>query len=83
MRDVGAPLRMPTAQQDALRPVASLVREPTHDEIARRAYQLHEARGGDPGRDWEDWFQAERELRQSGTRDVIDANAGTRGPYAA
>jgi hypothetical protein len=36
---------------------------PTHDEIARRAYGLYEERGGGHGRDWEDWLQAERELR--------------------
>jgi hypothetical protein len=35
---------------------------PTHDEIARRAYQLFEERGREPGREWEDWFRAEREL---------------------
>ena len=35
---------------------------PTHDEIARRAYLLFEERGGEPGHEWEDWFQAEREL---------------------
>src|SRR5215207_6711962 len=37
--------------------------ELTHEEIAGRAYQLYEARGGEHGRDLEDWFQAERELR--------------------
>lgn len=36
---------------------------PTHDEIARRAYGLYEQRGGGHGRDWEDWLQAELELR--------------------
>lgn len=36
---------------------------PTHDEIARRAYRLYEERGGGHGRDWEDWLQAELELR--------------------
>jgi len=30
----------------------SLAREPTHDEIARRAYQLYEERGGEHGREW-------------------------------
>ena len=35
---------------------------PTRDEIARRAYQLFEERGREPGREWEDWFRAEREL---------------------
>jgi hypothetical protein len=34
---------------------------PNHDKIARRAYQLFEERGGEPGREWEDWFRAERE----------------------
>ena len=35
---------------------------PTHDEIARRAYQLFEERNREGGREWEDWFRAEREL---------------------
>lgn len=35
----------------------------TDDAIRRRAYGLYESRGGEPGRDWDDWFQAERELR--------------------
>jgi hypothetical protein len=39
-----------------------LARERSHDEIARRAYELFEARGGEPGHELEDWFQAEREL---------------------
>jgi hypothetical protein len=32
-------------------------------EIARRAYQLYESRGGEHGRDRDDWFRAEEELR--------------------
>ena len=43
--------------------VDGFAREPSHDDIARRAYQLYEARGGEPGRDWEDWLQAEEQLR--------------------
>jgi hypothetical protein len=35
------------------------------DRIARRAYERYEARGREDGRDMEDWFEAERELRQS------------------
>ena len=31
-------------------------------EIARRAYELFEARGCEHGHDWEDWFRAESEL---------------------
>jgi hypothetical protein len=34
--------------------------------VARRAYQLYEQRGRGHGRDWEDWFQAERDLRRTG-----------------
>jgi hypothetical protein len=32
------------------------------EEIARRAYEIFQARGSDHGRDFEDWLQAEREL---------------------
>jgi hypothetical protein len=33
------------------------------DDIARRAYERFEARGGEHGRDQQDWFEAEREAR--------------------
>jgi hypothetical protein len=36
---------------------------PTESDIASRAYQLFVQRGGEHGRDWEDWLLAERELR--------------------
>ena len=32
-------------------------------DIARRAYDLYQARGGEHGHDVADWLQAERELR--------------------
>jgi hypothetical protein len=32
------------------------------EEIRRRAYELYEARGCTPGRDYEDWLSAEREI---------------------
>jgi hypothetical protein len=35
---------------------------PSHEEIAERAYQLYEARGGTDGDDLHDWLDAEREL---------------------
>jgi hypothetical protein len=35
-----------------------------HDHIARRAYQLYEARGGEPGHDLEDWLEAEHDIQQ-------------------
>ena len=34
----------------------------TQLEITRRAYELFEARGGEHGHDWEDWFRAESEV---------------------
>lgn len=33
------------------------------DDVARRAYELYEARGAEPGRDLDDWLRAEEELR--------------------
>ena len=41
------------------RPVVNPARE---DEIKRRAYEIYLERGEEPGRDLEDWLQAEREL---------------------
>jgi hypothetical protein len=38
--------------------------EPTHDEIAARAYELYLARGSLDGYSEEDWLLAEAELRQ-------------------
>jgi HSP20 family molecular chaperone IbpA len=34
----------------------------TQLEIARRAYELFQFRGGEHGHDWEDWFRAESEM---------------------
>lgn len=39
------------------------IRQPTHESIALRAYELFERRGREHGRDLDDWLQAERELR--------------------
>ncbi len=38
-------------------------RTATEDDVRVRAYQIFLARGAAPGRDLEDWLQAERELR--------------------
>lgn len=35
---------------------------PTPDEIAAEAYAIYVARGGDHGRDADDWYEAERRL---------------------
>jgi len=34
------------------------------DEVARRAYELYEARGREPGRELEDWLHAEQEVNR-------------------
>jgi len=34
----------------------------TFNALSRRAYEIFEGNGRAFGRDWEDWFQAEREL---------------------
>jgi len=40
------------------------VREPTHQEIAARAYELYLQRGRQSGHEMDDWLQAEYELMQ-------------------
>lgn len=37
---------------------------PAYEDIARRAYELFQQRGGEPGHEQEDWLQAEKDLRQ-------------------
>jgi hypothetical protein len=37
--------------------------DPSYEEIAEVAYQRYLSRGGEHGRDWDDWLEAERELR--------------------
>jgi Protein of unknown function (DUF2934) len=36
-----------------------------HDEIRRRAYEIYQERGSLPGRELEDWLQAESELESA------------------
>ena len=42
-------------------PLTEKIRE---EDIARRAFQLYEARGCQSGHDVEDWLEAERELQE-------------------
>jgi hypothetical protein len=62
---------------------ADLAIEPTHEDIALRAYQLFEERGGEHGDDLKDWLQAERELRDRAVVDVLGRILAMGGPYAA
>jgi hypothetical protein len=50
-------------QMVAERPGVSDRSRATDEAIARRAYELYQARGGTDGADMDDWLQAERELR--------------------
>ena len=68
---VGTPATVPTATGEIPQWVGTRAIEPSHEEIARRAYQLYEERGGGHGHDQDDWFQAERELRR-GLHDLAD-----------
>jgi len=53
---------------DAARPDTS----PSADEVARRVYQLYDARGGESGADVDDWLQAEQELRAVSARGAAE-----------
>jgi hypothetical protein len=37
--------------------------DPSYDEIAEAAYQRYLQRGGGDGQDFDDWLEAERELK--------------------
>lgn len=41
----------------------TVTHEPSYDDIARTAYQRYLSRGGVDGGDFDDWVEAERELR--------------------
>ena len=41
---------------------------PSYDEIAEAAYHRYLSRGGEGGRDFDDWVEAERELRSRRSR---------------
>jgi hypothetical protein len=78
---------MPRRRSERTSPVSAEVsrerRVPSADDVARRAYQLYEARGGEPGRDIEDWLQAERELEAILLADVSERRAAAPEPVTA
>lgn len=39
---------------------------PNREAVARRAYELYQARGGEPGHELEDWLSAEQEVTRKG-----------------
>lgn len=34
------------------------------EEVAKLAYELYQKRGGQGGNDWQDWFEAEAQLKR-------------------
>lgn len=58
-----SPARIPETPASRADAVVSY-RELSHEDIARLAYALWEARGGQGGSPEEDWLRAEQELRQ-------------------
>jgi len=63
---IGEPDRLGGISVDSL--------NPAHEAIARRAYELWEARGRPHGSPEEDWFRAQNELR-TGSGDLAAENA--------
>jgi hypothetical protein len=51
------------SQQYESEPTIKTPKLPSEDEIRRRAHQLSLERGGLPGKELDDWLQAERELK--------------------
>ncbi len=41
---------------------------PAPEEIAQRAFELFQLRGGEPGHEEEDWLRAEKDLREQKAR---------------
>lgn len=62
-----SPVRSPSSTPSAGKSPANVMAVgdagPTHEQIARRAYELYLQRGGTHGAHVDDWVQAERELR--------------------
>ena len=44
-------------------PAGTAAAEPTTDDIRRRAYERYQERGGNHGRHFDDWLEAEQELK--------------------
>jgi hypothetical protein len=55
--------RRSSAADRVSRPNGDARRDPTHDEIAEAAYHRYLSRQGGGGSDFDDWLEAERDLR--------------------
>lgn len=50
-------------------------REPSGEEIARRAHELYLERGGEHGKDVEDWVIAEKEMGNEAAAEPVKRRA--------
>lgn len=60
----GAPVAEPSETFTGRSDDAAGTGAPSHDDIRQRAYQRYLERGGGHGMDFDDWLEAERELKQ-------------------
>lgn len=57
--------------------------EPSHEEIALRAYHIYLQRNGSPGNPFEDWKRAEQELTHEAAKPKARARKSKVVPFAA
>lgn len=60
--ELAAGLR-PAVTSNTASPAIPDLYQPPHEVVARLAFEIYETRPDYPGRDWEDWFEAESILR--------------------
>jgi hypothetical protein len=51
------------AEQEPVGPTAAAPVAPTDEDIRRRAYERYQQRGGNHGQHFDDWLEAEKELK--------------------
>ncbi len=54
-------------------------KELSKDEVAHRAYELYVQRGGEPGKDVQDWIRAEKELSSESVAEPVKTRAAQAG----
>ena len=54
-------------------------KKPSREEIARRAHELYLQRGGEHGKDLEDWLKAEKELSDEPVAQAVKTRAAQAG----
>lgn len=64
-QDAVAPVQQPPGDASPARTTSeSMASEPSEEDIRLRAYHMYLERGGDHGRDFDDWLKATEELRR-------------------